>query len=192
MLPVGNSEPAWSISRKRHDLLLLSWTDFKTCVNRGVSLLIGTDTGTEYIVYAMGRHETLCVKLDKNPTDTTERDDYVTNYKTGATTSMLAEYFNYRNIAGNATTTVKAGPGILQAILFNDNTTAGSVTVYDSATASGNKIATFQVGSPTGGLLSSTGFPGPAFPTALGIKFSAGLTVVTAGSSGNDITVIYR
>jgi hypothetical protein len=140
----------------------------------------------------MGRHETLHTHIDKYPTDTTDLDDYVTNYKTAATTSMLAEFFNYRNITGNATTTVKSGAGMLQAVIINNASTNGTVTVYDNTAGSGAKIATVQIGSPSGGLLSTSGIPNPASLPALNVKFSTGLTVVTAGSSSNDITVIYK
>lgn len=98
---------------------------------------------------------------------------------------------SYSNITGNTTSTVKSGAGRLRGILIGDNTTGGSVVVYDNTAGSGTKITTIQIGSPSGGLLSSSGQPGPVY-LPLNTTFSTGLTVVTSGSSSNNITVVYR
>jgi hypothetical protein len=99
---------------------------------------------------------------------------------------------SFRNITGNGTTTVKSGAGRLHGISINNNYTNGTIAVYDNTAASGTLIGTFQVASPSGGLLSSSGIPSPVFVGPLGAEFSTGLTVVTAGSSNNNITVYYK
>lgn len=100
--------------------------------------------------------------------------------------------YSYINITGNATTVVKQSPGVLGQLIINNNTTGGTITIYDNTAGSGTKISTMQVGSPSGGLLTSTGLPGPIAMAPLSIGFKTGLTVVTAGSANNDITVIYK
>lgn len=97
----------------------------------------------------------------------------------------------YSNLTGNSTTTVKSGMGILTAILIGNNTTGGTATIYDNTAASGTKIATLTFGTPSGGLLSSSGQFGPAI-VPVGAGFATGLTVVLAGSTSNNITLVYR
>lgn len=96
----------------------------------------------------------------------------------------------YRNITGNGTTVVKPNSGRLTSILINNNNTNGTVTVYDSTQANGTVIATLTIASPSGALGA-----GQQMPTILGpldIIFNNGLTVVTAGSAQNNITVLFR
>jgi hypothetical protein len=102
---------------------------------------------------------------------------------------------SYRHLTGNATTTIKTGSGRLHSISINNNTTGGTITVYDNTAGSGTTIMAITTGTPTGGLLSSSGQPGPVLMGPLGINgltFNTGLTVVTAGSTSNDFTVIYQ
>lgn len=99
---------------------------------------------------------------------------------------------SFTNLVGNVSTTVKSGSGTLHGISINDNTTNGTITVYDNTAASGTKIGTFQIGSPSGGLLSTSGQPGPILIGPLGCEFSTGLTIVTTGSNSNNITVYYQ
>lgn len=99
---------------------------------------------------------------------------------------------SFLNITGNGTTTVKSGPGTLHGILINDNTCNGVVTIYDNTAGSGTKIATIQLGTPSGGLLSSSGKHPPTFLGPLGLEFNTGLTIVTSGSTSNDITAVYQ
>ena len=98
----------------------------------------------------------------------------------------------YSNIVGNSTTTVKSGSGRLHGIMINKNWTGGTATIYDNTAGSGTKIATIDFGSPSGGLLSTTGLPTPTMIGPLGLEFSTGLTVVTSGSSSNNITILYQ
>jgi len=97
----------------------------------------------------------------------------------------------YRNITGNTTVTVKPSTGIIRGLSFNNGNTGGVVTLYDNTTASGTIIGTFQIGTPSGGLLSTTGLNSPNVIQLGVIIFSTGLTIVTSGSSNNDITVYY-
>lgn len=98
----------------------------------------------------------------------------------------------YRNLTGNATTTVKSSSGTLHGICINDNSTGGSIVVYDNTSATGAKIGTFQIGTPSGGLLSTAGTPVSSFLGPLGCEFTTGLTIVTSGSSSNNITIFYQ
>lgn len=99
---------------------------------------------------------------------------------------------NYSFITGNQTLTAKTGSGILHAIILGNNTTAGTISIYDNTAGSGTEIMSLTLGSPTGGLLSSSGQPGPVYLNALNLKFLTGLTIVTAGSSNNSVTIIYQ
>lgn len=98
----------------------------------------------------------------------------------------------YKNIVGNATTTVKSGSGRLHGIMVNRNWTGGTVIIYDNTAGSGTVIATIDFGSPTGGLLTTTGIPSPTMIGPLGLEFSTGLTAVTSGNSSNNITILYQ
>lgn len=104
---------------------------------------------------------------------------------------VQAGAYLFRNLTGNATTTVKSGAGVLHTLTINNNSTGGTVTVYDNTAGSGTVIMTLQVGSPSGGLLSTSGTPGPV-SLRLDIAFATGLTVVTAGSASNNITCAYQ
>lgn len=99
---------------------------------------------------------------------------------------------NYLRITGNATTVVSSGPGALAAILIGNNTTGGTITVYDNTAASGTVIMQLNIATPSGGLLSTSGQPSPVLIGPFGIEFLTGLTVVTSGSSNNDITILYE
>lgn len=89
--------------------------------------------------------------------------------------SFNSEAHNYSNITTGTTTTVKSGSGVLKRITIN-TTAAGAITVYDNTAGSGTKIATF----PSSAVVGTYEF---------GVKFSTGLTIVTAAAS--DITVAY-
>lgn len=102
---------------------------------------------------------------------------------------------NYSHISGNATTTVKTGMGRLHSISINNNTTGGTVKVYDNTAGSGTLMMNILIGTPSGGLLSSSGQAGPVMMGPFGpngLTFFIGLTIVTSGSTSNDITVIYQ
>lgn len=89
----------------------------------------------------------------------------------------------YLNITGNTTTTVKSGAGVLGLIAVNNGANATTITVYDNTTATGTKIATIAVLGINTNVMSSIVY---------NCEFSTGLTIVTAGSANNDITVTYQ
>lgn len=85
----------------------------------------------------------------------------------------------YLNITGATTTTVKSGPGRLNAIVMNGGTSSTRITIYDNTTATGTLIATINPANS-----------GP-FYLQYNAEFSTGLTIVTIVSS-TDITVLYQ
>lgn len=93
--------------------------------------------------------------------------------------------FSYAHLSGNGTSTVKSGAGVLGNVCVNNNDTGGSATIYDNTAGSGTVIGVINVGADS---LSTVG------PVCLDyhVSFSTGLTVVTAGSSSNDVTVTYK
>lgn len=103
---------------------------------------------------------------------------------------------NYRNTysrtTGNTTTTAKSGSGTLHGVIVGANSTGGVGTIYDNTAGSGTIIMQLDFGSPSGGLLSTSGQPGPVFIGPLGLEFATGLTLVTTGSTSNDVTLVYR
>ena len=87
----------------------------------------------------------------------------------------IVEKADFANIATATTTLVKSGAGSLASITVNGGT-MGSITVYDSLTAAGTKIAT--VAAPVAGMV-----------LPYGVRFKTGLTIVTAEAT--DLTVSY-
>jgi hypothetical protein len=81
--------------------------------------------------------------------------------------------FTPTNIAAATTTLVKSGAGVLHSITIN-TTAAGTITIYDSLTAAGTKIATIK-----------TSVVEQTF--VFDCAFATGLTIVTGAAS--DITV---
>lgn len=93
------------------------------------------------------------------------------------------EGYAFLNIAaGQATTTVKSGAGILHTITFNGAATAtNTTTIYDNTAASGTVI-----GRPV-----ATAVMSPV-TVIYDLAFSTGLTIITATANGGDMTVTYR
>lgn len=172
-------------------LLDLTWSDFKAQLDAGTPFRVLSIGGTYYLMAASDLFELNCCILQDGGAD---QIDFENNYAASAVSYSLSPLApgNYRNITGNTTVTVKNSPGVLMGILINDNATNGLITIYDNTAGSGTKIGSINTGSPSGGLLSTTGRPGPIGMTALNFRFSTGLTVVTSGSNSNDITVVYR
>lgn len=86
----------------------------------------------------------------------------------------------FRNITTASTTVVKSGTGTLHSVTINAlGTVASLVTIYDSATGSGTKIASINSLSISGTL-------------TYDVSFSNGVTIVTTGTVAPDITVSYR
>ena len=97
----------------------------------------------------------------------------------------VAQRNKYKNVIGNATTVVKSGSGVLNGIIIGNSTTGGTATIYDNTAGSGTVIMAFTL--PTGGVN-----PVPTGITMLGIEFTTGLTIVTAGSTQNNFTLTYQ
>lgn len=86
--------------------------------------------------------------------------------------------YSFANVTTNTTTTVKGSVGILHAIVINTPGTTETITIFDSTTGSGTKIGTIT-------------------PTAAGTilydaTFVNGLTVVTAGTTAGDYTILWQ
>lgn len=94
----------------------------------------------------------------------------------------VAGRWTYRNITGNATTTIKSGAGTLHAFCMNNQPTGGTATVFDNTAGSGTVIATLT--NVTG---NSAFCSGP-----LDAEFTTGLTVTTAGAGTNNLTFYYQ
>lgn len=185
------------------------WTNFKTIsMAKNLSIQYDTDTFT-YTVWGYESPEVyICTiwrgtvpqpMLDATGYTQVQNDadlaDFEANYIATANGVIFGniQYQNqYRNITGNGTTVIKSSNGILHSISVNNNATGGTVIVYDNTAASGTKIMTLRMGTPSGGVLSTTGYPGPAQIGPLGAVFTTGLTIVTSGSASNDITVYYQ
>lgn len=89
----------------------------------------------------------------------------------------------YLNIVGNTTTTVKSGAGVLSCIIVNNGANGTTLTIYDNTTATGTKIGTVAVLGINTNVMSNLTYD---------CEFATGLTIVTAGSAANDITVMYQ
>jgi hypothetical protein len=89
-------------------------------------------------------------------------------------------HVNYTNITGQATATLKPGPGFLQSVCFNKPVATEVITIFDSLAGSGTTIATITI-------------PSSPMPVCLpyNVSFNVGLTVVTATAS-SDITVSWQ
>lgn len=168
---------------------IVPWTTLKDLLDTGQIDYSVLPTTNFYYVFTNGT----VIVVSILPKDTSaETVDFETNYLPHVVDFVYQEINQYQNITGNGTTVVKSGPGLLRAIILNNNTTGGTMTVYDNTAASGTKIMTLQLGTPSGGLLSTSGFPSPCSLPALDVRFNTGLTVVMAGSSSNNVTVYYR
>ena len=89
--------------------------------------------------------------------------------------------YSHKNLAANATTTVKSTPGFLHSLVINKiGATANTITIYDNTAGSGTVIATID------STIASA-------PTRLyDVQFTTGLTVVIASGTAADITLSYR
>lgn len=88
----------------------------------------------------------------------------------------------YKNIATAATTLVKTGAGTLHILIVNTLIASATITIYDSLTGSGTKIATLTLPSTITG--------DAPFSLAYELPFATGLTIVTSGAT--DLTVSYE
>lgn len=173
-------------------MLSLDWTTFKTTVAAVGVPFRYYSLNSSYYIFSSDGFDIISCTIDKD--GGADQVNFETYYQALAATYNVSPLApgSYSNITGNGTTVVKSGPGALMGLLINNNNSGGTVVIYDNTAASGIKIVTVEIGSPSGGLLSSSGCNGPSGWSALNLKFSTGLTVVTSGSSSNNITVIYR
>lgn len=90
--------------------------------------------------------------------------------------NVAAEKYSHQT--ANGTFTIFTGPCVLSRILLNTQGVADTITVYDNTTGSGTVIAVINdaVGSSF----------------TFDIQCAIGLTIVVAGTTPPDITVIYR
>ena len=85
---------------------------------------------------------------------------------------------SYSNLINNATSIIKSGAGILHTVVVNTLGTTPTIQLFDNTAASGTKI----------GLIT---------PTVTGtydydVSFNTGLTIVTTGTAGSDITICWQ
>lgn len=171
-------------------LLSLTWPDFKTQLG-SIPFKYISVSGVYYVAAGNDLFELNCaIVQDGGPNQV----DFETNYQSLAVNYNISPLSpgSYSNVTGNTTATIKSSPGVLMGVMINNNGTDGVLTIYDNTAASGTKIGTLQLGTPSGGLLSSSGIQGPAGFIAMNVRFTTGLTVVTTGSSSNNVTLIYR
>lgn len=84
--------------------------------------------------------------------------------------------FTFTNLAANATTVIRTGPGILHAITINDQGASANIcTAYDALTAT-NPIAAIDTVTAVGTLLYD-------------VQFNTGLTIVIGTGTAANITV---
>lgn len=86
------------------------------------------------------------------------------------------ESYSYENITTATTTLIKTGSGVLHTIVVN-STAAQTIIIYDSLTAAAPIIATLKASVAEGTYI-------------FDVAFSAGLTIVTGGTS--DLTATYK
>jgi uncharacterized lipoprotein YbaY len=95
----------------------------------------------------------------------------------------LDQSFSALNIAGNASTAVKVGLGVLSQITVNTKGTTSTATVYDGVigggVCTGTKIGTIDTTASQLSLFFNA-------------QFNAGLCVTTAGGGAADITVSFK
>jgi hypothetical protein len=84
----------------------------------------------------------------------------------------------FSNITTATTTTVKSGSGVLERIVVNTAGAGSTFVIYDNTAGSGTKIA--------------SGTSATQISLMYNVRFSTGLTIVTASGTPADITVIYK
>lgn len=87
---------------------------------------------------------------------------------------------SYKHVVNAATTTVKAGPGYLDRVVYNGGSSSATLTMYDNTAASGTIIGVVT-------LSASENNPAAVVYNA---TFTTGLVVVSTGTI--DCTFIFR
>lgn len=158
--------------------------------NSWVNIIVGHQTftgldGVLVLVDILGA----VARLEYQATMNELSDTYIQGLQGNRFGELAIQYRNnFRNIKGNTTVVVKNGPGRLHGLMINNNNTSGIITIYDNTAGSGTLIGTLAVGASAAlsGAVVSPILIGP-----LGLEFSTGLTIVTSGSTNNDITALY-
>lgn len=92
---------------------------------------------------------------------------------------MASDQGQYTRIATSVTTVLNSRPigGVLRQIVINAPGTGWTITVFDNTAASGATIAVIT----------------PTAPATLeyDLQYTQGLTILTAGATPGDITVVY-
>lgn len=166
--------------------MIVSWTFLKELLSAGLRYSYLTTPST-YLVFIRDHEIKFSCDIIRDGSD--DVVDFETNYQAGATPFISSAWNSFINLTGNATTTVKSGPTALVQIIINTNNSGGTVTIYDSLSASGTQVGRMQIGTPSGALGAGLQSPGVYI---YGIQLALGLTIVTAGAAGNNITVLYR
>lgn len=96
-----------------------------------------------------------------------------------------------RYMTGNTTVLVKEGVGSLVGFVAGNCNEFATYTFYNNTTATGTVLLSYTTGSPSGGLLSTSGMNSGGFIGPLDIQFSIGLTVVSTGGSNTALTIVY-
>jgi hypothetical protein len=95
-------------------------------------------------------------------------------------TASAAGGYSYSHLAANATTTVKSGAGTLHSIVINTPGVADTITVYDNTSSTGTIIGVINDASAS------------AVTLPYDAAFSTGLTVVVAGTTPPDVTILWK
>lgn len=91
--------------------------------------------------------------------------------------SISLPVYNYTNMAAQASTLFRTGPGVLHAVTFNKPIATSVLTLYDGLTTGGTKMATITIPAS------------PNTPTMFyDIAFATGLFVVMA-TADMDVTI---
>lgn len=167
----------------------IGWPYFKELIDGTSPRYSYISSTTSYFVFLRDRDLSFSCVLNRD--GGAHVNEFEGSYQPGATPFVSSAWNSFTNLTGNATTTVKSGPTVLVQIIINTNNTGGTVTIYDNTAASGTQVGRMQIGTPSGGVLSSSGLQSPGV-YMYGIQLAIGLTITTAGSAGNNITVIYR
>lgn len=95
--------------------------------------------------------------------------------------SVFESGFAYTHIASNASTVIKAAPGVLHTLMIGSKgTSSETATLYDNTTCTGTVIAVVDL---AGNDATSQNYD---------IAFATGLCIATAGGTAGDITVSYK
>lgn len=151
----------------------------------GLAVLMGNDATTKKLgivaVSTAGGLSTTPTNIDGAGNEKVA-EQFAPVYEDNVAGRALVEQRNaYNNITAATTTTVKAGSGFLHLIAINKPVASATITIFDSLTGSGTKIATITLPAALVDDVNELEYD---------VIFNTGLTIVT--SAGTDLTVSYR